>query len=539
MSEKLKVIIADDEPLICVVVQKCIHWQELNLELVGIAHDGNELLRMIHENRPDLVITDIDMPEMNGLEMIEQVRKADLDCKFVILSGYRQFEYAHRALKNSVDDYLLKPINEQEINESLQRLKLAVLNERTYGQKAVEHLISKNKEDKENIYRIFMSQMLTRGEDFVLDTEIIEREYGIVLAEGVYQVAFAKLDIKEQEDISDGLSSIQTKLITILNKIFKNECKEIFIYTESKHIILGLYYDKQNQSGMNEKFKTFYEYGKNIVELFIGCTLTVGVSKKHDTVKAFSTALREAQDAICFRMTEGIDQVIFYEQLVIPERRIDQKAMDELQELLYKDFETLDVKSFKNHLSSVFFVNKQDCNVVEMTEITFFILDTFFTCQRELNHVIENAEYTYKKVSQKIKDAVSVSELKQELVNPIEKIMMQLSEEKNRQKRKPIRDAQNYISEHYHENITLDTIAMKVNLNPVYFSNIFKRETGENFVDYLHKYRMKIAREKLREEDISITNLASELGYYDVKYFSKLFKKYVGLKPSDYRKIYG
>lgn len=91
MAEKLRVVIADDEPMVCVVVKKCIHWEELHLELVGIAYDGQELLQRIRKEQPDLVVTDIDMPEMNGLELIEQVRRENLDCKFIILGDFRGF----------------------------------------------------------------------------------------------------------------------------------------------------------------------------------------------------------------------------------------------------------------------------------------------------------------------------------------------------------------------------------------------------------------------------------------------------------------
>lgn len=108
MSEKLRVLIADDEPMVCVVVKKCIHWEELGLELAGVASDGQELMDLIKKEKPDIVITDISMPELSGLDLIENVRKEGAACRFIIISGYRQFEYARKALKNSVDDYLFR-----------------------------------------------------------------------------------------------------------------------------------------------------------------------------------------------------------------------------------------------------------------------------------------------------------------------------------------------------------------------------------------------------------------------------------------------
>lgn len=539
MSETLRVVIADDEPRVCVVVKKCVHWDELNLELVGVAYDGKELLEIITKTRPDLVITDIDMPEMNGLELIEQVRKENIDCKFIIISGYRQFEYAHKALKNNVDDYLLKPIDEQELNDSLQNLKLSILSERTHGQKAVEELIGKNKKDKENIHRIFLNQMLTLGEAFHLDAKNIEQEYGIQFSNGIYQAVFAKLDTTEQEDLSDGLSSIQNKLIAIFKKIFEKECKEIFVQTEAEQIIFGIYYEEQYVPGIHEKFKLFYEYGKNIVELFIGFTLTVGVSGRHRELKAFSYAFAEAKKAICFRVTHGIDRVIFYDRLDMPEERFDEAAREEIKARICKDFEILDVQSFKNYLSSIYFIDKHNCNPVELTDISGFIIHTFFEKQKEWGNTIDNVEYQYKRVFQKIQNAISIQDMKNAVQNSLTVLMEELLEKRMNQKRKPIRVALQYIEKNFQENLSLEVVAEKVNLNPVYFSNIFKKETGENFVDYLHKYRIEIAKERLRGEDTPIVNIAMEIGYNDAKYFSKLFKKYVGVKPTDYRKIYG
>ena len=538
MSEILRVVIADDEPRVCIVVQNCVHWDELNLELVGVAHNGIDLFEQIRETKPDLVITDIDMPEMNGLELIEAVRKQNIDCKFIIISGYRQFEYAHKALKNNVDDYLLKPINEQELNESLQRLKLSILNERTHGHKAVESLISKNKRDKENIHRIFLNQILTHEQDLNLEPAVIEQEYGIHFTEGIYQAAVAKLDTTEQEDLSDGLSSIQTKLITIFKKIFEPECMEVFVHTEAERIFFGVHYEQNQGTVMNDKFKQFHQYGKNIVELFIGCSLTVGVSAGHSDLKSFPQAFDEAKEAISFRIIEGIDRTIFYEGLHIPEPFFDGPAIESLKKDIARYFETLDIDSFQNHMNRIYFIDKQRCNASELKSISNLMINFFFKQQSELGNAIPNAEYQQKIAIQKVRNAVSIQDMKHAVSDSITVFMTELAELKHSQKRKPIRDAINYISGHYHENITLEVIAQAINLNPVYFSSIFKKETGENFVDYLHKYRIEIAKTRLREEDTPIINIALELGYYDAKYFSKLFKKYVGVKPSDYRKIY-
>lgn len=538
MSEKLRVIIADDEPMVCVVVKKCVHWDDLGLELTGVAYDGEELMKQIRNTKPDIVITDISMPELNGLEMIEKVKKEGLDCKFIIISGYRQFEYAHKALKNNVDDYLLKPINEQELNESLNRIKTLIFEESLHGKKAMDKLIRNQKRDKENIRRMFLHQMLTSKENFLADSENLEEEYGIHFFDGIYQAMEVKIDILQKEDIYEGLSSIQTKLITIFKKEFEKECRELFIETDAERILIGLYYDKAYKSPFNEKCRKFYEYGKNIADLFIGFTLTVGVSKKHESLLEFPQAFQEAMTAVSFRLTEGTDKVIFYENLEIPENKWCGSEKKEIEEIVAADFEILNRDHFKQYINSLFFQAGGKCNAAEVVELSRFIVEIFFQKQQYVQGEIENISCLYSRTMKQIDNAITLPDLKNTILNAILPVMEKLEEKKNNQKKKPVRAALAYIEQHYNEALTLETVAEQVSLNPVYFSNIFKKETNENFIDYLHKCRIEAAKEILRTEDTPIVNIASIVGYYDAKYFSKMFRKYVGIKPSDYRKIY-
>lgn len=539
MSENLRVIIADDEPMVCVVVKKCVHWETLGLELAGIAYDGEELLSLIRSSKPDIVITDISMPELSGLDMIEEVRKEGLNCKFIIISGYRQFEYAHKALKNNVDDYLLKPINEQELNESLSRVRMSILEEERHGKKAVDILITNHKKDKDNIRRMFLSQMLTTGEAFLSDRAGLEEEYGICFSEGLYQAMEAKFDILKKEDLSEGLSSVQTKLITIFKNIFEKECREIFIDTVDERILIGINYDAEYQNTINEKCRKFFEYGKNIADLFLGFTLTVGVSRRHKILSEFPQAFREAMTAVSFRLTEGTDKVIFYENLNVPENRWGVQEKERIKETVAADFEILNKEHFKQYINSLFFQAGGKCNAAEIVALSRLIVEIFFRDRQYIEGEIENASCLYKKAMKKIDNAVTLPDLKNTVLNAVLPVMEELEEKKNSQKKKPVRAAQAFIEKHFHEALTLETVANEVNLNPVYFSNIFKKETNENFVDYLHKCRIEAAKEMLRKEDTPIVNIASKVGYYDAKYFSKMFRKYVGIKPSDYRKIYG
>lgn len=128
----IKVIIADDEPRICKLIEKLINWEELDMEVIKIASNGVEALEYIKEFNPDIVITDIRMPGYDGLEIIERTRKFNLDTEFIIISGYSEFEYAKKAINYKVNGYLLKPINKEELENALKEVKENILKKKTY-----------------------------------------------------------------------------------------------------------------------------------------------------------------------------------------------------------------------------------------------------------------------------------------------------------------------------------------------------------------------------------------------------------------------
>ena len=154
-TDRERVVIADDEQLICTLLIEIIRWDELNLELAGIAHNGRELWQEIIDKHPDIVITDICMPEMDGIELIRQVREKGIPCRFIIVSGYRLFEYAHNALKYNVEDYILKPIDNTELNTRLGELARDVMREKKGGGVPIDN----------DGYRRFFPESRRRGSD--------------------------------------------------------------------------------------------------------------------------------------------------------------------------------------------------------------------------------------------------------------------------------------------------------------------------------------------------------------------------------------
>lgn len=537
----LKVAIADDEPMICVVIQKCIHWEELGLEQVGVASDGYELLELVHKESPDIVITDINMPGLNGLELIEACRKEKSRARFVIITGYKQFDYVHKALKNNVDDYLLKPVKEDELNATLRTLRNNILAEQADGKETIRSLQEDLYKNQEQLKEMFLSRLLSDGKNVFADRELLKDKYGLEFTEdGRYRALIAKVDISGSEDLEEGFSSVRNKLVSAAKLVFEEASRELFIYESPGKMLVGVYYAPTDSPAFLDRCHRLYEKCRTTVELFGGLNFTLCASSEHSRAEELVDAFDEAETTMYYRLREGINRLLVFDSLKMHSDQIsDEGRIAKISEIQHA-MDVLDADSFSEAVEGMFFDIGVIYNPRELVQLCEDIGGRWIRTLRKMNPDRQSDFDTDQDLFKlRINNAVNRQDLKNVLLGQIVQEMNAESEEKKKQKKKPVRQAIQYIEEHFRENLTLEIVADQVGLNPVYLSNIFKKEVGDNFTDYVQKCRIASAREKLRNTDETILQIAIEVGYSDSKYFSKTFKKYEGIKPTDYRKIYG
>lgn len=536
MKESLKIAIADDEEMVCVVIQDSIDFDGIGLDLVGVAYDGLSLLNIITEKQPDIVITDISMPGMNGLDLIKEVQKRKIDCKYIIVSGYSQFEYARKAIQYKVDDYLLKPINKNELNEILIKLKKTILIE----QKRLNidsQVLEDHYKNKETIRRLFLSRIIS-GYYSPIDLDRLSNEYGILFSGTLFQGAVIKLDIiADTSGIESDFDSIQSKIIRIFNQILNPHCREILHYFENSILYLAVNYDQEYQKIVSNAFKNFFEHTKNITNLFAGMKITLGLGLCYSDVSELKKSLDEGVDAIYHRITMGVDRILFYSQLPQQLNNFNADEHRILFQRIKKNFESIDIEDYQRCILKIF--SPITPNPVELFTLCFEIESLFFEVNNSLDNNNEIEHYQQFLIHQEILNSITIPQLKKHMLNSIKSIMTNQLDRIKKKNAKPVRDAIRFIKEHYHEPLDLERVAEAILFNPVYISNVFKKETGENFIDYVNKYRIDVAKEMLRTSNDKISSISNAVGINDSKYFSKLFRKYVGLKPSEYRNIYG
>jgi two-component system response regulator YesN len=421
--KKLKLVIADDEELICSMLEKIINLDELSLEISSFARDGRMLLSIIEAEKPDIVITDIKMPFLSGLDVIRTARQHGYQSRFIVISGYKHFEYAQSALKYNVADYLLKPINPIELNDTLKKISDEI---RLNG--------SDSDSNSDFRRRFFIKKILQDSEIAKMPLKEVNDLCGTIFNQGAFRFFYVKIDCTDDTiTLYSNLSSVLGKIENLANECLKNIVYDILFERDIDGIIVLINYALSNEALITAAIEKLLSSTNNATNMFSGFFTTIGLSADFESLEKAGNAHEEAELAIWRRMSLGLGNIIYYKP-------------DEY---------------------------------------------------RDIN------EYTKKRNA------------------------------------RPVRQAISYIENNFGSHISLDLIAKEVGLSPVYFSSIFKKETGVNLSDYLSDYRIKKAKEFLKKSNMNINEIAYNTGFQDPKYFSKLFKKAVGISPIEYRHIYG
>jgi two-component system response regulator YesN len=531
MSGKRKILIADDEQNIIDMFTQLIHFDDLGLKLAGTYSDGESLRQAIIEQEPDIVITDIRMPVMDGLEVIRWCSEKGYHINFVVLSGYHQFEYAYNALKYKVDDYLLKPVNEVELNDVLKRIihrldnqnesafdKSEVLRQR-FMQSILQHNLSLSKTGTERDKR-----------------EALNAEYLLHLQPGFYCFFYLWLDDARVNPPQDEQrTSIIEKLTGMGTRRMQN-CSELISKQQNNGVKFFLNYDKSKQDEIELAFKNLAEETRQIADLFSGLHITLCVGDSVQSVSDIPLAEEHAWETLFCRFGEGSNRIIFYSQLKQGDLAGREK---EWNRQIEQSWESLNRDEFTRIIHNIFSIAPSLRNTTTFAAYVRSLSWTIDNCRQKIleklgqevkpEDTVRPHLNTYKSYEDCCRGLVDI--YGQEL-----KHFIQMVEKKNL---RPIRQACAYIEDHYQEAISLEIVAANVGLSPSYFSALFTRKMGQSFTDYVTLYRLQKACELLSASNMNINEIAAEVGFSDARYFSKLFRRKMGLKPTEYRRIYG
>ena len=525
----LRVILADDENKVILLMQKLIDWEALGYEIAGTANDGLRALELVEEKQPHLLITDVRMPGCDGIELIQRAKALQPKLHFIVISGYRKFEYAQNALKYGVEDYLLKPLKQEDLTAILLRLK-----EKMGQEAAVEFQLKKSGEHQQDLLLEALQRTAERGGSF-LSAEQVNREYGFHFGMGTYLAAVIRADVPDAEAYRDGYRILLRHALEIVRREIGLLADEYAASLERAGVSVLLYLRAYQAVDVTQCFTKIRKEIENQRDLFWNIQASVCLGSRKSALEQAGASMREAlwlsRDRLC-RPQPWRDAAL--EEPDLGRRyQMDasrKKGLQVAAECLDEDRFAHELDESRRELQSLPDLNGQ------MVEDWFrqVLEASLYGMRQSVDAETPPAE----ELEGRFWHCTDTAAVYRLLRHGIQAEIRRLKEEKSLRELRPITEAKNYIQQHYQEALRLEDVSSAVGFNATYFSTLFKKETGQNFMDYLTELRIGRAKELLCGEEMSVQDVAEQVGYRDLKYFSRLFKKLTGVSPSDYKKLY-
>lgn len=530
--KKWRVLIIDDEFRIGMLIKKLIKWDELDMECIDVADNGETALHIIKEEVPDIVITDIRMPKINGLDLICMTRDISQKVKFIVVSGYKEFEYAHRALQYGVDDYLLKPINENELNDVLRKIynELVMRENQSMERKEMQKKVS---ESKKIIKRDFLKNIIEQEEGLEV------KDARIHLDGDIYRGIDIKLDYVDysKSDKKQDRLTVE-RVIIIVEEILKSVSEEVLICEkENLHIYCLFNYNYSKAKVIKSSINDILSEIKKYLIGFEQYEVTIGVGTERTEFGEIRFSIEESCRAVKNRIKSGTGRLIYVESISRADKEEWKDSLEEYRENFFSSIESYSRENLDQCINQIYsnFMMCDDIDFSECYSAADELIEAFFG---RIDMHQEEFQQVRKKLQGNCQHCYTIPQLKNLLKTELGDYLDMSREAIEAESAKPVRQAKQYISEHYGEKIVLEDIADIVGLNPVYFSVLFKKETGANFSAYLVNVRLEKAKEMLCSTNETIAAVGESVGYKDSRYFSQVFTKMIGVKPVLYRKLH-
>ena len=525
----IKVVLADDENKVILLMRKLIDWESLGYEIVGTANDGLRALELVRDEQPQLLITDIRMPGFDGIELIRRAKELQPDLHFIVISGYRQFEYAQSALKYGVEDYLLKPLKQEELSGILLRIKDKL------GEKAALELqLKKSNESQQERFIAALRQAADRQQPF-LSAAQAEEEYGLHFSQGCYFAVVVKSDISNAAQYQDGYQLMMRHSLETVRREAALIADEYAAALLPEGVAVLLFLRDYQAIEVKRCFTKIRSEIEKQRDLFWDIRSTVCIGSRQSSLEQTAVSMREA----LWLCLDRLCHVHSWRDAEIEEPTCsDHYQMDAVQKKRFQEAaEYLDASRFAQKLESSYrYISRRQPLTGQM--LADWFQQVLGACIYGMQQSGKVGDHFAQTMQENFWHCANSQDIFRLLRQEIQQEIHRLSEEKSQQETRPITEAKRYIQQHYQQALRLEDVSSAVGFNATYFSALFKKETGQNFMDYLTELRINESKALLCRNDLSVQDVAEAVGYRDLKYFSRLFKKITGVSPSDYRKLY-
>ncbi|RCX22632.1 AraC family two component transcriptional regulator [Fontibacillus phaseoli] len=507
----IKMLIVDDEPVICEGLRHTINWEELGIQVVGEAYEGREALRLLEEHEVDVVLSDIRMEGMDGLQLAERLKERFPEVRVVMISGYEDFEYARQAIRLGVSDYLLKPVEIEELIRVVQKIVTDIRAEARVGgaQEA----------------KLWLSNMARHGIAY-------GKEAPASLRGAQFRVLVTQLDRFVErfgEQSPESYREIQNDWIQRLHTELGHPFLRVISVFDHENLLVTLAVsdirlDKKTWDGLLEQA---------LPELRKG-NLYCGASEPYDDLEETARRCAEANGLLPYHVVED-------EVLLLPEYR-DSIEQD-------RNLPAFDAADMAKSLLTAMFKQDHD-EVASQVERMFeffrkevFLPGDILLAYEELSALLRQrlrksgmTELDYgHKANPDLNLFNSYTSLETVVREEMQELLRQIDHYGIDKSYWIIEKAKKYMNEHYRTDLKASEVATWLKITPSYFSYIFKQSTGKGFTEYMNEMRMEQAKALLATTHDKVFEVADKVGYKEYKYFVSVFKSYTGMTPKEYR----
>lgn len=504
-------LIVDDEAPIRKGISQFINWEAINCTIEDTACDGLEAIEKLKELPVDIIITDIRMPEADGLYLARYVSAQYPDIKVIILTGYADFTYAQTAIQYNVSDFLLKPISKEQVIAAVQNAQKKIIAARQQ-----RHMEQSN-------LTFLKDQLLQELTGHSQDEDLLDRlrSYGVSLDH--FQVAAFQI-------LPPG-GEIPTLRELVAAQPWEGCCRY-------NNLVLGIYRAEKNSPGIQPDSSLFHDASmlmrrcrdiQEIARSMYGMELSVGISGAHKSGREYAEAVSEAIHALT-RNFYSADSIACYSKDLPSQSGTaltaeEALALNELETaIISRDFHiaTAVVRSAFIRMKSRF---AKSADVKNMCTMIYYV--GFRALVKKGKADESNA------MIQRIGASTDIFELESIIIEFLEYLENVLVKEESYSK--IVKQAMAYIDSHLTLSLSLDQIAGEIPINPSYLSRTFKKETGQALTEYINQARVEKAKELLSDGSSLSYEAAEQAGFHDPAYFSSIFKKYTGMSPKEYK----
>ncbi|WP_171686761.1 response regulator transcription factor [Paenibacillus planticolens] len=558
----IRVLIVDDEELIRNGIARLVEQAGMSFQVIGTCSSAKEALISLEITEIDFIITDIRMPEMDGLELLTEVKRIRPHVFSMVISGYEEFEYARSALKLGASDYILKPIDRKQFREQLHNMMELVT---TYRRK---QFLQQDLDDKSQ--KLVDSQLGNFLNSVLYASRPPHRQewQGILNPLCRYRLIATSIDRVQR---IDSYSIRDYELFEYArNGIIRDICGEFEGSAASAialhswngldgwgWILVNTIKQDEQESDMDTDETSSSEINLICEELtaklqeafrqYIPVSVSLGVSNVLEDISTIGQAAAEARASLQRRLFEGGGKCHWLEKqpndssVHLQESKSTALRLSELESKLFSVVRLFDEAVIRTIVDDLFAVWKK--NALFSGDLPAIVLSLMLRATILIDEIRLEDRDTGKLMStsyientwRKMQVSSDVLELKEELLHFLLLIAGKLKSLRFLSEREPVEKAKAYIEQHLADELTLSVVAGEIYLNPSYFSNLFKIQTGENFLNYVTRIRMEKARELLKDRVLKLNEIANKVGYQNPKYFTKLFKEHFGSTPTDYR----